>query len=341
MLPGYARAFYEDRELGHDAIRHDGGMKGSACSMTLFPAEQVGVFWAVNARPYNPFDGETLTGVAKGIRMFLFDPKPKVSMQDFISFLEIDKNFVKKFFPPAPPQAVRTQGEHWLSDAEIAKFAGTYVATHSQFASFVGNLQVRLIEGMTVVPGGHNTAIIGGKPYRQIYAGLFENPQTHDREAFKVTPYGTFVGPAALWIMRRVAWYDTALLVVLPLIVFPLLLILAAFYGFGKHPVYRRMGLIAAGLGLLYAICLILEGQYANWAIVADRMWVAFLWRLVLQFVLLGLLIWPVMLLLRWRASPPARSIGGIAAASHFVILALCSWLLVLLAGYWNLLGKF
>jgi CubicO group peptidase (beta-lactamase class C family)/uncharacterized membrane protein len=342
MLPGYARAFYEDRELGHDAIRHDGGMEGSACSMTLFPGEQVGVFWAVNARPYNPFDGETLTGVAKGIKMFLLGPKPKVSLEDFAGFLKTDEVFVKKFFPPAAPQPVNTQGEHWLSDSEIAALSGTYVGTPSQFASFVGNLQVRLIEGLPVVAGpSHGTVRIGGAVYLQVYPGLFENPKTKERRAFSVTPYGTFMGTAALWIMRRVAWYETPLLVVLPLILFPLLLIFAAFYQLGRNPVYRRFGPVAVGLGLAFAVCVFLEGQYANWALVSDRMWLAFLWRLVLQVVLLGLLLWPVFLVLRWRRSPPARSVGGIAAAVHFVILGLCSWLLVILAGYWNLLGKF
>lgn len=341
MLPGYARAFYETREAGHEAFGHDGGMEGSACSMVLFPAEQIGVFWAVNARPYNPFDGETLTGVAKGIRMFLLGPKPKVSLEDFLGFLKLDESFAKEFLPPAPPQTVQTQGQHWLSDQEIAGLAGTYVGTPSQFASFVGNLQVRLIEGLTVAPGGHGSVLIGGNKFAQIYPGLFENPKTHERRAFSVTPYGTFMGTAALWIMRRVGWYETPLLVVLPLLLFPLLLVFAVLYRLGRNPVYRRFGPVAAGLGVAFAVGVFLEGQYANWALIADQMWLAYLWRLILQLVLLGLLIWPVLLFLRWRDVPPSRSFGGIAAVIHFLILAVCSWLLIVLAGYWDLLGKF
>ncbi|MEI9992946.1 MAG: serine hydrolase domain-containing protein [Rhizomicrobium sp.] len=340
MLPGYGRAFYEDREAGHDAIRHDGGMAGSASSMVLYPAEQVGVFFAINARPFNPFDGETLTGVATGIRMFLFDPRPKVSLDDFLRLLKIHEAFARKFLPPAPPEAVRTQGIHRLSDAEIAALAGTYVSTPSQFASFVGNLQVRLIEGLAVAPAGHGDMRIGGKLYRQIQPGLFEDPQTHLREAFRVTRYGAFMGPAALWIMRRVAWYDTPLLVVLPLILLPLFLLFAAFYGLGRNPVYRRLGVVAASLALVYAVCLFCEGQYATYAVVANRMWLAFVWRAILQLAILGLALWPVLLLLRWRTAPPARTGGGIAAALHFGLMALCSWALVLLAGYWNLLGR-
>jgi CubicO group peptidase (beta-lactamase class C family) len=341
MLPGYGRAFYEDREAGHDGFRHDGGMRGSACSMMLFPAEQVGVFWAVNARPFNPFDGETLGGLATGVRMFLLDGKPKVSFDDFAPFIKTDQAFAKTFFPPAPPQTVRTEGEHWLSDSEIASFAGTYVGTPSQFASFAGNLQVRLVEGLAVVPGLHGTVLIGGAAYRQIYPGLFENPKTGERRAFRNTSYGTFMGTAALWIMRRVAWYDSPLFVVLPLLLFPLILVLAVFYGLGRNPIYRQFGPVAAGLGLGFAACVYLEGQYANWALIHDHMWLAHLWRFALQLMLLGLLLWPVVLVMRWRETPPRRSVGGIAAAAHFVVLALCSWLLVILAGYWDLLGKF
>jgi hypothetical protein len=273
--------------------------------------------------------------------MFLLDPKPKVSLEDFLGFLKADENFVKTFFPAAPPQPVRTQGEHWLSDSEIAALSGTYVGTPSQFASFVGNLQVRLIEGLPVAAGpSHGTVLIGGAIYRQIYPGLFEDPKTKERRAFRVTSHGVFVGPAALWIMRRVAWYDAPIFVVLPLLLFPLILVFAAFYGLSRNPVYRRSGLVAAGLGIAFAGCVFLEGQYANWALVFDHMWLAFLWRLALQLVLLGLLLWPFFLLFRWRASPPARGIGGIAAGTHFAVLALCSWLLIVLAGYWNLLGK-
>jgi hypothetical protein len=116
---------------------------------------------------------------------------------------------------------------------------------------------------------------------------------------------------------------------------------LAVFYGLGRNPIYRQFGPVAAGLGLGFAACVYLEGQYANWALIHDHMWLAHLWRFALQLMLLGLLLWPVVLVMRWRETPPRRSVGGIAAAAHFVVLALCSWLLVILAGYWDLLGKF
>jgi CubicO group peptidase (beta-lactamase class C family) len=339
MLPGYGRALYQDRPLGHDAIRHDGGMAGSAASMELYPREQIGVFFAVNARPYNPFDGETLTGLLRGVRMFLFDPKPKVSMDQFVPFLKIHESFARTFLPPAPPQPVDTRGEHTLTDADIAALAGKYVPTNSRFASFVGNLQVGLIEGVQVQPAGHGAVNIGGVVYRQIEPGLFEDPKTNNRMAFRSDAYGQFMGPAALWIDKRAAWYETPLLTIAPLIGLPLLLLFTGFYGFSARPLYRRLGLSAAALGALYFIGLVLEAQYANQVLMIDQGWLAHLWRLPLQLVLVCLLLWPFALAWSWRAAPPKPTARGLAAALDLGLVALACWALVALAAYWKLLG--
>ncbi len=97
LLPGLGRAIYEDRPGGQYAMRHDGGMRGSAASMELYPEQQVGVFFAINARPYNPFDGETLSGLLTGIRMFLFGPEPKVALESFLRFLKIHEDICGAF----------------------------------------------------------------------------------------------------------------------------------------------------------------------------------------------------------------------------------------------------
>jgi CubicO group peptidase (beta-lactamase class C family) len=339
MLPGYGRALYEDRPLGHFAIRHDGGMAGSAASMELYPREQIGVFFAVNARPYNPFDGETLTGLLRGVRMFLFDPKPKVSMAEFLPFLKIHESFAKTFLPAAPPQPVDTRGVRTLTDADLATLTGKYVPTNSRFASFVGNLQVGLIEGVQVQPAGHGAVNIGGTIYRQIEPGLFEDPKTGARMAFHSDAYGQFMGPAALWIDKRAAWYETPLLTIAPLVLLPLLLLFTGFYGFSARPLYRRLGLSAAALGTLYFIGLVLEAQYANQVLMIDQGWLAHLWRLPLQLVLVGLFVWPVALARSWLAAPPKPTVRGIAAALDLGFVALACWALVALAAYWKLLG--
>ncbi|HWE99309.1 MAG TPA: serine hydrolase domain-containing protein [Caulobacteraceae bacterium] len=339
MLPGYARALYEDRPLGHFAIRHDGGMAGSAASMELYPREQIGVFFAVNARPYNPFDGETLTGLVTGVRMFLFDPKPTVGMAQFLPFLKAHESFAAIFLPPAPPEITNTQGLTPMTDADIAGFAGKYVPTSSEFASFVGRLQVGLIEGVQVRPAGHGAVDIGGQVYRQVHPGLFEDPKTGNRTAFHRDAYGVFMGPAALWISRRVEPYEKPPLTIAPLVVFPVLLLLAGFYGFSSRPLYRRLGLGAAALGLLYFGCLVLEAQYANQALVRGEEWSTVLWRFTLQLVLLGLIVWPVTLVAGWLKNPPQMGVGSLAAAAHLGVVGLASIALVVLAAYWKLLG--
>ncbi|HEY3889149.1 MAG TPA: serine hydrolase domain-containing protein [Caulobacteraceae bacterium] len=340
MLPGYGRALYEDRPDGHFAIRHDGGMAGSAASMELYPKEQIGVFFAVNARPYNPFDGETLTGLIAGVRMFLFDPKPKVSMDEFVPFLKFHEAFAKRFLPPAPPEPVNTAGVRALSDSDIAGLAGKYVPTSSQFASFVGNLQVQLIEGLQVRPAGGGAVSIGGQVYRQVQPGLFEDPKTKARMAFHSDAYGDFIGPAALWISKRAAWYETPLLTIAPLIGLPILLVLAGLYGFSARVAYRRLGLSAAALGAVYLLGLVIEAQYANRVIVLDQEWIAVIWRGLFQLVLIGLFMWPFALAWSWRKAPPKLGVSGVAAAAHLSLIGLACLALVALAAYWKLLGR-
>ncbi len=339
VLPGLGRAIYEDRPGGHYAMRHDGGMRGSFASMELYPEEQIGVFCAINARPYNPFDEERLSGIARGIRMFVFDPKPKVAPADFLRFLRIHEDFAARFLRPSVPRpAAGPKGPLW-SDAEIAPFAGKYVATQSEFAAFSGQLQVALLEGTAVASDGKGGVVISGKPFRQVEAGLFEDPQTGARQAFRKTQAGAFKGSSGEWIDRRVGQYETPVITVLPLLVLPLFLACAGFYCLGKRRLYRRLGGIVAILGSLYAVCLLLEGEYANQVLIQDRLWLATIWRGVLQGVLLGLFVWPYWLARGWLPQPADRSVRSGAAAAHFGLLALASWALVALAGYWKLIG--
>jgi CubicO group peptidase (beta-lactamase class C family) len=339
LLPGLGRAIYEDRPGGQHAMRHDGGMRGSAASMELYPEQQVGVFFAINARPYNPFDGETLSGLLTGVRMFLFGPQPKVAMESFLKFHNIHEDFAAHFFPKAAPPEVPAPQGPLMSNPEIASFAGKYLGTPSQFAAFIGQLQVAVLEGVLVAPDGQGGVSIGGKRYRQIAHGLFEEEKSGARTAFQRTAYGDFMGSSALWIQRRAGWYEKPALTVVPLLLVPLLLACGAFYLLGARRPYRSLGGVAALLGVLYLGGLVLEAQYANQVLIQDREWLAVCWRMLLQAVLLGLLLWPAWLARAWMAQPPGRTVGQIAAAAHFFLMALGCWLLVALAGYWKLIG--
>jgi len=339
MLPGYGRALYEDRPGGHFAIKHDGGMPGSATSMELFPREQIGVFFAINARPYNPFDGETLAGLVRGIRMFLFEPKPKVSMDDYQTFRTLDDAFAAQFLAPAPAEVINTQGVKTLTDADLKALAGTYLPTSAPFASFVGNLQVAAIEGLHVAPAGHGAINVSGRVFQQIHPDLFENAASKDRYAFHSDPTGDFIGPAALWIARKVQWYETPVLTVLPLIGLPLWLLFAGFYVFAKRAIYRRLGTAAAALGLVYFGCVVLEGQFATATLLHHQQWISALWRLVLQLAILGLAAWPVVLGWSWTKQAPTLRVRGVAAAIHLSLVGLAAWALVLLSAYWKLIG--
>jgi CubicO group peptidase (beta-lactamase class C family) len=339
LLPGYGRALYEDRPLGHHAIRHDGGMAGSASSMELYPDQQIGVFFAINARPYNPFDGETLSGLVRGVRMFLFDPKPKVSMDDFQPFLKIHQAFASTFLPAAPAEVVNTRGVRALTDADLAKLAGVYVPTNSGYSSFVGRLQVASIEGLHVAPAGPGAINVSGRVFRQVQPGLFENAESKDRMAFHVDANGAFIGPAALWIDRRVGRFESPVFTVLPLMLLPIFLLLAGLYAFSRRQSYRRLGLAAAGLGVVYFTCLVLEGQFATAALVHDLPWLSFMWRAVLQLDLVGLVLWPLVLAWGWSRQAPSPRIGGVAGAVYLALVGVACLALVALAAYWKLIG--
>jgi hypothetical protein len=157
--------------------------------------------------------------------------------------------------------------------------------------------------------------------------------------AFHTDASGDFIGPASLWILKRTKGYETPLLTVLPLIVLPLMLLFAGFYGFSKRPAYRRLGLGAAGLGLAYFVCIVLEGQFATATLINHQQWLSALWRLAFQLVVLGLCAWPFVLGWTWFRAPPTLRVRGVAAAIHLGLVGLGAGGLVMLAAYWKLIG--
>ena len=335
QLPGLGRAIYEERIAGRPAIRHDGGMRGSAASMVLYPDQHLGVFFAINARPYNPFDAETLGGLIHGVDMFLTAKPGAVGLSEFLKFLDFHKAFAARYLP-AYPDAVRQTGP-LLTRAEIGQLVGKYRATSSDYASFAGALQVGLIEGRQVGQAPDGGLLVGGVPYRQISRGLFEDPATGERVAFHKTPYGQFMGPAALWIQKRTAAWDNPLLTIVPLFLCPLLLLTGVFYGLRRTSPARGLGPAGAGLVVLFTACVVLEGQYANAALVGGWTWVSFLWRLLMLASVLGLAGWVVLAVRRLVAGPT----GGIARRAHFALLSLSAAALVWVAIYWRLIDVF
>jgi CubicO group peptidase (beta-lactamase class C family) len=340
-LPGYGRALYEDRPAGRFAIRHDGGMSGSAASMELYPEAQIGVFFAINARPENPFDGETLGGLIRGIRMFLAGGKSEVSLDDFLKFLKFHEAFAARYIPaPAtPPPAPVAPGSLWTTD-QLRALQGTYVGTSSDYASFIGKLQVNLIEGRPVILSPDGKLKIGGDPYTQVAPGLFSNDKTGVRLAFVHDKGETFLGESWLWRQHlRPAWKSPLFLVV-PLVLFPILLLSGLVY-LKRTSARRRLGLGAAGLGVAYLAGWVLEAEFATGLFVAGWTPVAVLWRLAFSLVVAGLALWPILMARSWYRSPPTLSVKGVIVGIHLVLISALCWYLVWLAGVWGLVNPF
>jgi CubicO group peptidase (beta-lactamase class C family) len=338
-LPGYGRALYEDRPAGRFAIRHDGGMSGSAASMELYPDAQVGVFFAINARPENPFDGETLSGLVKGVWVFLRGGKSAVSLEDFLKFLKFHEAFAARYIP-APTSAPTAQsGPLWTAD-QLRALQGTYVGTSSDYASFIGKLQVGLIEGRPVMLSPDGKLKIGGEPYTQVAPGLFSNDKTGVRLAFVHDKGETFLGEGWLWRQHlRPAW-KSPLFLVAPLVLFPILLLSGLAY-LKRSSARRRLGLAATGLGIAYLGGWVLEAQYAIGLFVAGWTPVIVLWRLIFTLVVGGLALWPAWMAMNWRHSPPSLTVKGVAVAIHLLLIAAVCWSLVALAGVWGLVNPF
>jgi CubicO group peptidase (beta-lactamase class C family) len=339
-LPGYGRALYEFWPDGRRAIRHDGGMKGSAASMVLYPEAQVGVFFAINARPENPFEDETLSGTVRGIRLVLGAGNAKVSLQDFLGFLDFHDAFAARYIAAAEPKIVLPAGPLWGPEV-LATLPGRYISTSSGSAGFAGALQTEVIEGRPVVLGPDGALIISGMRHTQVAPGLFRNDKTGKTLGFERSKDGVFLGDSWLWRQIRVPGWRNPLITVAPLVLLPLVMLLGLCLTGRSGGRRRRVGAAAAGLGALYLAGWLIEAQFAAPVLVAGLSALSLLWRAVFSAVVVGLAVWPLWLAWAWRASPPTRGFRGWAARFLMLVLAASAWALVALAGVWHLLNPF
>lgn len=337
-LAGYGAALYEARPAGRFAMRHDGGMRGAASSMMLYPDAGIGVFWAINARPENPFDGETMSGLVRGVVQYLSGPPPAVSIEDFLRFLDFHKAFAERYIPANPAFAdVGVGGELW-SDEVLQSLQGRYLGTSSQYESFIGNLQVEVIEGRPVVLGADGKLLIGGQPHTQIGPGLFQNDETGDRLGFSREENGVFLGENWLFRQQLMPSWRNPLLTVVPLVLFPLLLLTGLIHA-GRANARRTIGVSAALLGLAYAAGWMLEAEFATRLLVSGAEWVSLIWRITFSIAALGLALLPFLMVRNFFASPLRLSFKGVSAGVHFLLIAMMSSSLAVLAVYWNLIN--
>lgn len=335
-LPGYGRALYESRLSGRMAMRHDGGMRGAASTMVLYPDANVGVFIAINARPENPFDGQTLSALAKGIKQYLLDPPSKVQLQDFLKFLEFHEQFAERFIP-LRKAAVRPSSEPLWPQSLLGQLEGRYIPTASEYEGFAANLQVELIEGRSVKLGPPGKLLIGGRPHSQVQPGLFQDDETGDQLAFARSQHGTFLGGDWLFRQRLAPWWRNPIITVAPLLLLPLLLLSGLIYR--RSNVWRGVGLSASALGVVYLFGWLLEGEFATSMFVAGTTLPILAWRLAFALAVVGLAIWPLAMLYVGIRTPFSLQPKALATGAHLLLLGIACSALVALSVYWNLLN--
>ena len=287
-MPSYGRSVYEFRPAGRKAIRHDGGISGFVSSMVLYPDSGIGVFFSINAQPENPFAGDSLSSMIAAITTYLQSgDRYQAMLPEFMKFFEFHEAFADKYIPASEIPGVDA-GDRYGEEA-LNRLAGNYVATRNDYGVFIGNLQARLLGGIRVEVVDGNTLRIGADEYTQTHNGLFEKADDDEPYAFAINEQGVFMGTGSLFINRKAAAHETALLTVLPLILLPPLVLSGLFYA--RNAATRRAAKTAGLTAVAFVVALLLEAEYANSFLVDGRTLSIFFWRLLLAVSTVGLAI--------------------------------------------------
>lgn len=338
-MPGYGRSVYEFRPAGRKAIRHDGGISGFVSSMVLYPESRIGVFFSINAQPENPFAGDNLSSLIAAIKTYLQSGAQYEAMvPEFMKFFEFHEAFADKYIPAGATREADA-GKRFGEEA-LNGLVGTYVATRNDYGVFIGNLQARLLGGTRVSLVEGDTLRIGADEYTQTDNGVFQKAGDDERYAFAVNEHGVFMGSGSLFISRKAASYETALLTVLPLVLLPPLVLTGLFYA--RNKTTGRAARTAGLTALVFVLALLLEAEYANDFLVDGRTLSMFLWRLLLAASTVGLAIVAYQF-----GAAVLRDVGsgwsGFKAALktfHRTLVSASAAVLVVLSFHWELAGS-
>jgi NO-binding membrane sensor protein with MHYT domain len=163
---------------------------------------------------------------------------------------------------------------------------------------------------------------------------------------FASSPRGinaNFTDASTLAYIHQVPWHYRPWFTIFPLPIALVLLITGVFLAVAKPLADRRLALLFAGGALLTLIGLIAELQYVlNVLYHGGHTALAVAWRLVLHVGLVALVVAPLYALSA-RRQLFFRPDGGarVVKSAYVAVLCIASWLVVVLTGYWGLLGQF
>ena len=347
-LPTWGRIIYETFNGGRYAYGHDGGVGKFRTMLRVYPQSGIALFMSQQ------------TGVEWGLRipipnalsdLFSIKPdKPRTAVEQtfFQAEPQFEAAFVKAYIPPAPAVAPAAD----LKPIPVAELAGRYWTQLAKGTRYILLEVINRLGPTTKVEdlGGNRISITlpgaAPKAFRQIAVNQYQEEGGTRSIVFASSPRGinaNFTDASTLAYIHQLPWHYRPWLTIFPLPIALVLLITGVFLAVAQPLANRRAALLFAGGAALTLIGLIAELQFVlNVLYHGGHTALAVLWRLVLHGGVLALAIAPFYVFSARRElfSLPT---GGIRAAKSAYVALLCvaSWLVVVLAGYWGLLGQF
>jgi CubicO group peptidase (beta-lactamase class C family) len=347
-LPTWGRIIYETFNEGRYAYGHDGGVgkfrtmlrvyPGSGIS--LFVSQQTGIEWGMPI----PIPGS----LSDLLSLKPEKPPTGAAQMFFKAEPQFEAAFIKAYIPAAPMIAPAPV----VKPIPVAELTGRY---WTQLAKGVRYILLEMMYRMgptTSVEslGGDRLSITvpGGTPkeFRQIAVNQYQEEDGLRSIVFASSPRGinaNFTDASTLAYIHQVPWHYRPWLTIFPLPIALVLLITGVFLAVAKPLADRRLALLFAGGALLTLIGLIAELQYVlNVLYHGGHTALAVAWRLVLHVGLVALVVAPLYALSA-RRQLFFRPDGGarVVKSAYVAVLCIASWLVVVLTGYWGLLGQF
>lgn len=348
-LPTWGRIIYETFNGGRYAYGHDGGVGKFRTMLRVYPqsgiallmSQQTGVEWGLRI----PLP----SSLSDLLSMKPDKPRTGIEQSFFQAEPQFEAAFVKAYIPEAP--AVVPAAE--LKPIPVADLTGRY------WAQLAKGMRYILLEVINRLGPTTNVADLGGnrisitlpgaapKAFREIAVNQYQEEGGTQSIVFASSPRGinaNFTDASTLAYIHQLPWHYRPWLTIFPLPLALVLLITAVLLRRGAKPsADRRLALLFAGGAVLTLVGLMAELQFVlNVLYHGGHTALAVLWRLVLHCGVLALAVAPLFVFSA-RRELFSRPAGGTRAGKFAYVAVLCvaSWLVVVLAGYWGLLGQF
>jgi CubicO group peptidase (beta-lactamase class C family) len=347
-LPTWGRIIYETFNGGRYAYGHDGGVGKFRTILRVYPlsgialfiSQQTGVEWGGGMPLPNSLS-----------ELFSIKPdKPRTSAEQafFQAEPQFEAEFIKAYIPAAPTAAPAADAR----PIPVADLAGSYWTQLAKGTRYILLEVTNRLGPTTKVEdlGGNriNITVPGAaaKAFREIAVNQYQEEGGNRSIVFASSARGinaNFTDASTLAFIHQLPWHYRPWLTIFPLPIALVLLITGVFLAVAKPLADRRLALLFAGGAVLTLVGLIAELQFVLNALYhAGNTAAAVAWRLVLHFGLFALAIAPVYAFAARRElfSSLTGSTRVLKCAYVGLLCAAC-WLVVVLAGYWGLLGQF